>query len=244
MKFYRIFILLFSISLISLSCEKDSVNDISNKIDKNQKWWVLLHRNYENPGIYLFDENSSSFERKFDLPQELESPHALTFDGTSLWVGGMGNKESLYQIDPLSGEIVSEIKNIRTEGIVISGEFIYYSNDKFIRKIDKEGDLIDEIRTSNSSHVIPDIAIDNGDLYYLRHTEKQPVIKLEILNHSETIIPNIENTGTYCLTISNDNIITINNSNQIVQFDKVTGSLLSKTDIPMKGWITAISPYQ
>lgn len=218
------------------------IDPISNEYIEN-KWWILTHKSYEAPGIYLYNETTQTIELKLDLPENLESPHALEYDGESLWVGGTGENESIYQLNPENGRILSEIKDIKTEGIAILDEFIYYSDYKIINKINKDGTLVEEISTKNSSYNIPDIAIDGNDLYYLRYSEEDPVIKIGLSDLKESKISLTESTGTYCLTIYNNEIITINPFNEISRFDLETGVLISTQATEIKGWITAIAPY-
>jgi hypothetical protein len=207
------------------------------------KWWILTHKNYEAPGIYLYNETTQTVELKLDLPENMKSPHALAYDGESLWLGGTGEGESIYQLSPEDGRILFEIKNIKTEGIALLGEFLYYSDYKIINKVNKDGTFVEEISTKNSSYNIPDIATYDNNLYYLRYSEKEPVIKINLSNRKEFKIGLSESTGTYCLTIYNNEIITINPFNEIIRFNLETGKLISTQTTNIDGWITAIAPY-
>ncbi len=252
MKAIKTILTLLIISILVTSCNKD-FDDLtenivlidSTLIDENieHKWWILTHRSYQDPGIYLYNETTLQIELKLDLPENLESPHALANDGESLWIGGVGENESIYQLNPENGAIISEIRNIRTEGIALLNEYVFYSNDKNINKIEKNGTLVEEITTKNSSYNIPDIAIDGNTLYYLRYSEREPIVKLGLSNKEERRIPLTETTGTYCLTISNNEIITINPFNEIIRFNLGTGEFISTNATIIEGWITAIAPY-
>jgi hypothetical protein len=248
MKAIKTFLTLIILTVLVSSCNKNLPEDLflTNPINNETveyKWWILTHRNYANPGISLYNETTSTIELELDLPENLESPHALEFDGESLWVGGDGQNESIYQLNPENGAIISEIKNIKTEGIALLDEYIYYSSDNIINKIEKNGMLVEEIPTKNSSYNIPDIAIYGNDLFYLRYSENEPVIKLNLFRKTESIIPNIESSGTYCLTISNYEIITVTAFNEISHFNIRTGELISTNPTGIDGWITAIAPY-
>ncbi|WP_189360220.1 hypothetical protein [Algibacter mikhailovii] len=242
---------LLILTFIASSCHYD-LDDITENIliiDPNDeeyieyKWWILTHKSYEAPGIYLYNETTETIELKLDLPKNLESPHALAYDGESLWIGGNDENESIYELDPENGAIISEIKNIQTEGIALLNDHLYYSDYKIINKITKDGTSVEEISTQNSSYNIPDIAIDDNNLYYLRYSEKDPVIKIGLSNRKESKINLTESTGTYCLTVSDNEIITINPINEILRFNLETGVFISRTPTNIKGWITAIAPY-
>ncbi len=251
MKVLKTILYLLILMLSMASCNKDLdditegfiVRDSLNIEDIEYKWWVLTHRNYASPGISLYNETTSTIELKLDLPKNLESPHALAFDGQSLWVGGDGENESIYQLNPENGSIISEIRNIKTEGIALMDDYLFYSNDKSIKKIEKNGTLVETILTQNSSFNIPDIAIADNNLYYLRYSENEPVIKLNLSSKNESAIPISESTGTYCLTISNDEIITVSPFNEITHFNLKSGAHISTKTTILEGWITAIEPY-
>ena len=57
-----------------------------------------------------------------------------------------------------------------------------------INKINKDGTLVEEISTKNSSYNIPDIATYNNNLYYLRYSEKEPVVKINLSNYVNKVI--------------------------------------------------------
>ncbi|MDO6760819.1 DUF5050 domain-containing protein [Tamlana sp. 2_MG-2023] len=207
------------------------------------KWWILTHKNYQKPGIYLFNENTGMLEVELKLPKALQSPHALAYDGESLWVGGIGENESLYQLNPETGDIISEIPNIITEGIAIQDNFIYYSSENAIHKINKNGSFIETIETENTALTISDIAIDENSLYYLRYSETAPIVKLNLDSKSETPLETIETSGTYCLSFVDNKIITVSNLNEINQNNARTGEILSSAPTGFEGWITAIALY-
>ena len=125
-------LIIITISVCSCHYDLDDITENIILIDPineeyiEHKWWILTHKNYEEPGIYLYNETTETIELKLDLPENLESPHALAYDGESLWVGGIGEKESIYQLNPENGAIISEIKNIKTEGIALLDEYLYY----------------------------------------------------------------------------------------------------------------------
>lgn len=84
-------------------------------------------------------------------------------------------RKRIYLLNSKNGAIISEIKNIKTEGIAVLDDYILYLNGKMINKIEKDGTLAKEIATKNSWYIIPDIAIDGTNLYYPRNSEKEPI---------------------------------------------------------------------
>ncbi|KAB1067434.1 DUF5050 domain-containing protein [Tamlana haliotis] len=208
------------------------------------KWWILTHKNYQKPGIYLFNENTGMLEVELKLPKALQSPHALAYDGESLWVGGIGENESLYQLNPETGDIISEIPNIITEGIAIQDDFIFYSSENAIHKMNKNGSLIETIETENTALTISDIAIDESSLYYLRYSETAPIVKLNLDTKTEAPIQTIETSGTYCLSFIDNKLVTVSNLNEINQNATRSGELVVSTPTDIEGWITAIALHE
>lgn len=212
-------------------------------IDK--KLWILKHRKYQDQGIYLYNETSGILEVELDLPKDLESPHAMAYDGESLWVGGIGENESIHQLDPQTGETLSEIPNIKTEGIAVDENYLYYSvyETNIINKIEKNGTFVEEIVTKNASLSIPAITIDNNNLYYLRYTVTEPVVKLNLASRNESFIALAGSIDTYSLTIFNSEIVGVTLLNGISRFEQNSGDFISSNLTGIEGWITAITPH-
>jgi len=245
MKIFKTFICAIYICFVLVSCNRNIPEILitpDSGITTENKWWILTHTSYQNPGIFLYNETTATIELELKLPDNLESPHALAFDGTSLWVGGNGENESLYQLNPETGDILSEIKNINTEGIAIQDNYIFYSNLNTINKIERNGTFIEAIETQNTALNISDIAINNNTLYYLRYSETAPIVKLNLTTKSETPINNIETSGTYCLSFFENKLITVSALNEIAYNSSLTG-VISVHTTGIEGWITAIAPY-
>ena len=105
------------------------------------------------------------------------------------------------------------------------------------------GILIEEILTKNTTLNIPDIAINGSNLYYLRYSEDEPIIRLNLTSNTEHIKYGIENNDTYCLSIFNNEIITVSALNEINHNYLQTGGYKSSHPTDINGWITAIAPY-
>ncbi|MBU2949450.1 DUF5050 domain-containing protein [Tamlana agarivorans] len=249
MKIFKILIPITFTCILLTSCNRN-VPDYSitpedeTTLNSEYKWWVLTHKSYQKPGIYLYNESTGIIELELKLPKSLKSPHALAYDGESLWVGGIGENESLYQLNPDTGEIIAEIPNIITEGIAVQDNFIFYSNENSIYKMQKNGALVETIDTENTALTISDIAIDDNSLYYLRYSETAPVVKLNLTTKSESQMTEIATSGTYCLSFVDNKIITVSDLNAINQNSTRTGEIISSAQTPFEGWITAIAVHE
>ncbi|WP_157614136.1 DUF5050 domain-containing protein [Pseudotamlana agarivorans] len=249
MKIFKIIIPFTLLVILCSSCNRNVPDDLEGQgsdmhLTATYKWWILTHKNYQKPGIYLYNEQTGAIEVELKLPKGLQSPHALAYDGASLWVGGIGENESIYQLDPVSGDVLSEIPNIITEGLAIQDEYIYYSSENAIHKIMKNGTVVESIQTENTALNISDIAISENLLYYLRYAETGPIVKLNLTSKSETPINTVETSGTYCLSFVENKLVTVSNLNEINQNSSRTGELISSTPTGIEGWITAIALHE
>jgi hypothetical protein len=239
----KTYLALIILTLSFVSCNNDS--DDFNNIDSDTRWWILTHMDYNSVGeseIVLYNETKSIIERTIDLPTQAESPHALEFDGEFLWLGGMGGNESIYKLNPEDGTVISELTNIRTQGISYLHGELYYSFYGRIYQISQDGTPIQEITLATNNNPT-DIAINNSSLYYVSNGAIDPIIKINQTDSTEETIAETEVTGLYTLAIYNDNLIVTTNSNAIRRFDINSGERISDTRTIIEGWITAIVPY-
>ena len=245
-----LFLTLFFVTIFSCNNEPVEFNLEENSISENDdiKWWILVHPSYGNPGIYLYNETESTVENVLPLPEPDGSPHALDFDGSSLWLGGARSNinngvityNPIYEINPETGDVLSMIENIRTEGIAVSGNHLYYATYGQIVKITKTGTFISSIPVEDSG--ITDFAMYNSKKYYIYNGAIDPIIRInETTGQNEFVLDtNIPNPHT--LSIRDDHFVVVSN-NHFRRFDLDTGEHLSDVEIEIDGWITAIAPY-
>lgn len=257
MKIVKIILTSVILLVIVASC-RDPYVDLTTDATQvlfgvDKKIWLLQNRRYANSGIDLYNETTGALEVELDLPEGIESAHALAYDGEFLWVGGIGENESLYKLDPQTGGTISEIPNIRTEGIAVDGNYLYYSvyETNTINKIKKDGVFVETITVKNIDYdqTIKDIAIDGDNLYYLRYlsyTETQPIVKINLSDKDESLVALSESIDTYSLTIFNGEIVGVTSTNYISRFNQFPGDLISSNPVhedSENSWITAIAPY-
>ncbi len=235
-----------------LSCNNETVDftleEGSTSENNILKWWILVHPSYGNPGIYLYNETESTIEKILPLPEPEGSPHALDFDGTSLWLGGASSNNNngiitynpIYEINPDTGNVISIIENIRTEGIAIHGDHIYYSTYGQIVEITKTGTLVNSIPVEDSG--ITDLAIYNSNKYYVYNGAIDPIIKINETTGQNEFILETDIPNPYTLAIVDNNFVVVSN-NHFRRFDLNTKEHLSDIKIEIDGWITAIAPY-
>jgi len=90
---------------------------------------------------------------------------------------------------------------------------------------------------------IPDIAIDSNNLYYLRYSGDESVIRLNLNSNSESTISSAEGTETYCLAIYNNEIITVTALNEINHNALRSEIPISTNPTGIEGWVTTIAPH-
>lgn len=252
MKTYKIFLFLTLILISLFSCNNEPVDfasiDSENSENIDIKWWILVHPSYGNPGIYLYNETQSIIENILPLPEPNGSPHALGFDGNSLWLGGASSINNtgiitynpIYEINPDNGNVISTIDNISTEGIAISDNHIFYSTYGQIVEITKTGTFVSSIPLEDSG--ITDMAIYKSKKYYVYNGTSDPIMTINETTGKNEFILETEIPNPYTLSIRDNNFVVVSN-NHFRRFDLNTGEHLSDVKIEIDGWITAITPY-
>ena len=108
----------------------------------------------------------------------------------------MGQNKSIYQLNPENGAIISEIQNIRTEGIALLDDYLYYINVNIINKVEKNGTTsggyLLEVDRNKWSAIYPS-SNDTSHLplyYTLEHpkTKKTDSLTQELIKHQIILI--------------------------------------------------------
>lgn len=254
MKVTKTFLTIAILSIAIFSCDNEPVDfnsiDSGNNKSSDIKWWILMHPSGGNSGIYLYNETKSIVEKVLPIPDPNGSPHALDFDGNSLWLGGarsIGNPQTgiisynpIYEINPDNGNVISTIDNVRTTGIAVSDNHIYYSTYGQIIEITKTGTFVSSTPIEDTG--ITDMAIYNSKKYYVYNGTIDPIIRInETIGQYEFILET-DIPALNTLSIRDGNFVVVGN-NHFRRFDFNTGEHLSDTNIEINGWITAIAPY-
>lgn len=252
MKTSKIFLFLTFILISFFSCNNEPVdfttNESNNSENNDIKWWILVHPSNGNPGIYLYNETNSIIENILPLPEPNGSPHALDFDGNSLWLGGASSINEtgiltynpIYEINPDNGNVISTIDNVRAVGIAISDNHIFYSTYGQIVEITKTGTFVSSISVEDTG--ITDMAIYNSKKYYVYNGTIDPIIRINETTGQGEFILETDTPSLNTLSIRDDNFVVVSN-NHFRRFDLNTGEHLSDIKIEIEGWITAITPY-
>ena len=236
----RLFIFLVTISMIH-SCDTDDDNDPT--IPADTKWWVLVHPVQGNEGIYLFNETTSEVEKKIDLPVGYSQPQAIAFDGKSIWISGSHETASILEINPDSGEIVSEIEGIRARGLVVLDNNFYVSTFNSIDRLDRQGNYEESI-LDTEGNVIQDLAYKDLSLYYVLNNNNDPIVKVDLLDNSqETVLELGTLEVSTNLTIRDNDFIMVTEFDQIRRINIESGQIVSESDLPIEGAIASIAPY-
>ena len=221
----------------------DSVSNTDTSQHEIVKWWILVHPNSPNgtPGIYLYNETTMEEEKRLDLPDSLYSPHALDYDGNSLWLGGYDTlTSSIYELNPDDGTIRSKIRNISTEGIASVNDELFYSGNSRVFEIKKDGTPVDTFLLP--TNVIQDIAVKDNELYYVVNGSTDPIIQFDMQTEQADTVLETNVLMLYTLCIRNNNFVVVDDNNEIRRFDRITGQKISDTKTTIDGWITAIAP--
>lgn len=172
-----LFYVLAAVLLLASACQDETAEEISRRspsgeiVSPNPNGanpngiWVLTQIS-NSPLILLLDPETFEIKQSLQVPAALSSPEALTYDGTSLWVGGSDSDASLYQLDPADGAIVAEHPNISTQGLAYANEEIYYSTAGHLYRLGESAPVM-PLELSNSNYRLGDIAIADDKVYYV-----------------------------------------------------------------------------
>lgn len=241
----RILVVITASVAVVISCSDDGVEPEIKDVT-----FYMLVRDQGVPAngeIVLYNLTDSLIEHRFSTPVGLVSPHALAWDGTSLWVGGVGANDSIYEIDPADGSVLRTIPGIRTEGLATAGTTIWYSTaspiaDSLIQ-ISREGVELRKIPVPDE--VINDLDTNGQWLYYAVNDDIDRIVRVDPVTGAATdfIIDTVEGNELYALALFKDYVYVIDNQsrgNTLRTFDRTTGEFISDARIYISGWITGV----
>lgn len=232
-----------------ISCGDDgarpSVTDV--------KFYLLVRQQGvpANGEIILYNLTDSLVEDRFDAPAGLVSPHALAWDGVSLWIGGAALNDSIYQIDPADGSVLHTIPGIRTEGLATAGTTIWYSTvspiaDSLIQ-INRDGVRLRKIPVSDA--VVNDLDTNGEWLYYAVNDDIDRIVRVDPAtgDAEDFIAPAVEGNQLYTLALYKNFLYVIDDQSQgntLRTFNRESGEFISDARIHISGWITGLRRAQ
>lgn len=259
-KYYIVlFLSVIGLGFTYITESEDKANKSNLEVlEEAKKWWILSHKSYGEPGIILYNETTDEIEKLLPIPNPELSSHALDYDGGSLWLSGaLPSKtnpyrecDTLFQISPEDGSVISAMPGIRTQGVSVSDDYIYYSGWSFSRAaiytITKAGELVDTYQTEELIHSLE--VIEGVEMYAMTANKESPLLHLDLAtNKLDTIfLPGHKSRRN--IIIENNEIITIeqggiNSPNILKRYNKETQELISEKIISVNGWLTAFAPY-
>jgi DNA-binding beta-propeller fold protein YncE len=231
--------------VLVISCDDDGIRPEKKDI----KFWMLVRQvgTPANGEIVLYNLTDSLIERRFSVPPGLVSPHALAWDGASLWIGGAASNDSIYEIDPDDGTILHTIAGKRTEGIAIAGSTIWYSTvspiaDSLIQ-INREGIALRKIPVADA--VINDLDTNGEWIYYAVNDDIDRIVRVDPVTGaaSDFISDTFDGGKLYTVAIHGEYLFVIDDQNQgntLRTFNRETGEFISDTRVYIDGWITGL----
>lgn len=203
--------------------------------------WVLVHPSDAptGAGIYLFDETHQEVIRRLPLPDEAaRSPHALAWDGRSLWIGGAAFGESVAELDPETGAVRSAWSRIvQTEGIAIEdGRYWYFEGA--LHEVTPEGAII-------AFHPLPEVVVQDlvaadGVLYYLVNDDLDRIMRFDPDTEALREIARGVDVAPYALGFDGTNLVVAVHG-RMRRYDPSSGAFVRESPLGVPGWITAIA---
>ncbi len=208
--------------------------------------WVLIHPSEapDGPGIFLFDEEQQQVLAHLDLPPQVTSPHALAYDGTSLWLGEMGSQGAIHELDPVTGDVRSTIAGVRTEGIAVDGDTLWYAGEDpstfamNLMHIRRDGTVLDTLPMT--APVVQDLTFDGSSLYYLINDDQDRVLRVDPVTGAESQLFDQVFVAPYALAFDGQHLA-VAADGTIKRYDPVTGAQVSSGPLGVAGWISAIA---
>ena len=206
--------------------------------------WVLVHPTNAplGPGLFLFDEARQAIIRRLPLPDGVTSPHALAWDGRSLWLGGVDAEPGIREIDPADGRVLSRWAFAVTEGIAIDGDTLWYAAviSTLIPLVHVAGDGTTLESITLPEVTVQDLVMADGALYYLVDDDADRIMRFDPATRSSTELVRNVDVAPYSLGFDGAHLA-VAVDGRIRRYDPSTGALESDRPFAVPGWITAIA---
>lgn len=206
--------------------------------------WVLIHPTDApmGPGLFLFDEANQEVVRRLPLPDGVTSPHALAWDGTSLWLGGIDSEPGVREIDPEDGRVLSMWPGVQTEGVATEGGRYWYAAvaDAFqpLVEVTRDGTRVASFSLTEST--IQDLVAADSALYYLVNDAEDRVMRVDPETGEVTSLASSVDLAPYALGFDGTSLV-VAARGTARRFDPRTGGLVRESAFGLPGWVTAIA---
>jgi hypothetical protein len=206
--------------------------------------WVLVHPSDapRGPGLHLFDEASQEVLRRLPLPDGVTSPHALAWDGASLWLGGAGSDDAVREIDPEDGRVRSTWPGVRTEGIATrDGRYWYHAISGRLEplvEVGRDGAVVRSFGLREA--VVQDLVATDAALYYLVNDGLDRIGRFDLATGAATELARGVDVAPYALGFDGTHLV-VAARGIARRFDPRTGELVRESPFAVPGWITAIA---
>lgn len=205
--------------------------------------WVLVHPSDapRGPGLFLFDEARQEVIRQLPLPDGCTSPHALAWDGRSLWLGGVDVEPAIRELDPADGRVLSRWPGAVTEGIAFDGDTFWYaavlSSLTPLVHVARDGTTLGSVTLSEVA--VQDLVSAEGALYYLVNDDADRIMRFDTATGSATELARNVDVAPYSLGFDGTHLA-VAVDGRIRRYDPSTGALVREGPFAVPGWITAI----
>ena len=206
--------------------------------------WVVVHPSDAplGPGLYLFDETTQTIVRRLPLPPGSTSPHALAWDGRSLWLGGVDEDPGVRELDPADGRVLSRWSGVQCEGIAYEGGRYWYagvvSTLTPLVEVQRDGTTIGSLSLGVAT--VQELVAAEGSLYYLINDDLDRIVRVDPSTGASSDVTSGVHVAPYALGWDGRHLA-VAVDGRITRFDRITGERVSEGPLGIPGWITAIA---
>ncbi len=259
MKLSRITVLGLAVSALAVSCVLGCGSTVVTGEPPQGQLWLVVHPTGvpTQSGILLYDVGRNKVYDRLPFPAGMTSPQALAWDGSSLWISGIGGHGRVCELDPRTGTTRSEFEMPErgASGLAAYGMLLWAVGEGTTRRLfkyDHDGDELDRHTVTPS---VTDLVSDGTRLYWLADTG-QGSNTIERVNpdtgeHRRVADMPYLDQGRYALGWDGHFLMTIESSwdpetgrrdrNALRWIDALTGETVDQQPIPVRGWITAMA---
>lgn len=229
------------------------------------RWWVLVHPNDGTgtpvpgrAGIYEWTEGEQTAVKRFALPDSVNSPHGLVDDGRNLWLSHLALAPSVLALNRTTGAVEHEAVGVALESLTLSnGELWAVPPATFdeqtgtlvslpIKHFDGAGGVLATVDSGELG--VQGLASNGSSFYVMINDEFDRIVEVNPATGARRQVAShiVNSQAPSVLAFDGASLVTVDwlTDNFMVRIDPVSGATVSRTPLPVVGWVTAMAPVK